>query len=288
MKNEIKYIPNDGLPCLKIGPWALEKYQILKYYCEIFSTGMKNRWDKLIYIDLFSGPGFAEVKDKQKLVESSPMIALKVRAPFSKYFFCDTRENLCVLKKRVDKLGMNDKVKYFPGDCNKSVDEVIKEILSEKGKRVLSFCFVDPFNLNIKFNTIKKLANNGNIDFLILLALPMDAKRNMSHYIKSGNNKLDEFLDNPNWRVEWLQAKKKGEPLMLFLSEQYAVNMANLGYIKLPINKMVPIRSYEKNLPLYYLAFFSRNEKGYIFWKQVLQYSRKQPELPFEIDWSIK
>ena len=161
-------------------------------------------------------------------------------------------------------------------------------IIDEKGKRVLSFCFVDPFNLNIKFNTIKKLANNGNIDFLILLALPMDAKRNMSHYIKSGNNKLDEFLDNPNWRVEWLQAKKKGEPLMLFLSEQYAVNMANLGYIKLPINKMVPIRSYEKNLPLYYLAFFSRNEKGYIFWKQVLQYSRKQPELPFEIDWSIK
>ncbi len=42
---------------------------------------------------------------------------------------------------------------------------------------------------------------------------------------------------------------------------------------------MVHVRSIEKNLPLYHLAFFSRNELGRKFWKEARKYSDDQLDL---------
>ncbi len=39
------------------------------------------------------------------------------------------------------------------------------------------------------------------------------------------------------------------------------------------------VRSVEKNLPLYYLALFSRHEMAYHFWDDVLKYSADQRSL---------
>jgi hypothetical protein len=36
------------------------------------------------------------------------------------------------------------------------------------------------------------------------------------------------------------------------------------------------VRSDDKNLPLYYLALFSRHDTAYKFWKDVLKYSTDQ------------
>jgi len=38
------------------------------------------------------------------------------------------------------------------------------------------------------------------VDFLITLALGMDANRNYEHYIKEGASKIDDFLGSGNWR----------------------------------------------------------------------------------------
>jgi hypothetical protein len=42
---------------------------------------------------------------------------------------------------------------------------------------------------------------------------------------------------------------------------------------------MKEIRSNEKNLPLYHLAFFSKHPRGYQFWDQVLKYGTDQLSL---------
>jgi len=49
--------------------------------------------------------------------------------------------------------------------------------------------------------------------------------------------------------------------------------MTTLGYINQPIYNMKKVRSDEKNRPLYLLSLFSRHEKAYEFWKEVLKYS---------------
>lgn len=54
------------------------------------------------------------------------------------------------------------------------------------------------------------------------------------------------------------------------------MSMESLGYLKQPLDRMRLVRSDEKNLPLYYIALFSRNPRGYEFWDQVLKYSTDQ------------
>ncbi|MGB8031172.1 MAG: hypothetical protein WCF30_16095 [Terracidiphilus sp.] len=41
------------------------------------------------------------------------------------------------------------------------------------------------------------------------------------------------------------------------------------------------VRSDEKNLPLYYLALFSRNQTAYQFWDEVLKYGTDQQSFPW-------
>ena len=57
--------------------------------------------------------------------------------------------------------------------------------------------------------------------------------------------------------------------------------MASLGYLRKPLDRMKLVRSAEKNLPLYYLALFSRSEMAFKFWDDVLKYSDDQESFRF-------
>jgi hypothetical protein len=115
------------------------------------------------------------------------------------------------------------------------------------------------------------------MDFLILLALHMDANRNFqTSYVQPGNTRVTDFLGDPNWRERWAKAEEEREVPVRFLAEQYSLAMADLSYARTPVDKMVLIRSDKRNLPLYYLAFFSKNPRGNEFWREVRRYSDPQ------------
>jgi len=85
-----------------IGEWSLKKYDLIKHYTEIFSTGMSKKWPNRIYIDLFCGTGRAQVREIKKDAETSPILALMVKKRFSQYIFCEIDEKrLNSLKTRV-------------------------------------------------------------------------------------------------------------------------------------------------------------------------------------------
>ena len=65
-----------------------------------------------------------------------------------------------------------------------------------------------------------------------------------------------------------------------FLATEYVNAMAKLGYLTTSTNQMMEVRSTDRNLPLYYLAFFSKSEQGYKFWRDVQKYSTNQLGLP--------
>jgi hypothetical protein len=55
--------------------------------------------------------------------------------------------------------------------------------------------------------------------------------------------------------------------------------METLGYLSTPIHRMKLIRSDERNLPLYYIALFSRDKLAYKLWDQARKYSTDQRRL---------
>ncbi|MFQ5817164.1 MAG: three-Cys-motif partner protein TcmP, partial [Terriglobia bacterium] len=248
----------DGLPTPEVGAWAETKYRLVALYDRLFSTGMKAKWDTRVYVDLYAGAGYAQIRGTNRIIHGSPLLALDVPDPFDKYIFCEANSAfLQALEYRIARLFSGANVQLILGDCNDKIDEMHAAIpKSSKRHTVLSFCFVDPFNIGIKFATVRKLASH-RMDFLVLLALYMDANRNVAHYTSPENSKVDEFLGTNAWRQRWQDEQRKGTDFPPFLAQEYARQMEALGYLPRPMYEMKEVRSDEKNLPLYHLALFS-------------------------------
>lgn len=270
-------VSDDNLPSPEVGPWAESKHNLVSYYARQFSSGMKNKWHERIYIELYAGAGHSRIRDTSKIIMGSPLRALLLPDPFDKYIFCEENpDSINALELRAKKIAPHSNVVCIPGDCNQRVAEILKAIpVGSKEHRVLSLCFVDPCDIGIKFKTIRSLSSRY-VDFLVLLALYMDANRAYHHYVKPKSAKVAELLDRPAWRSEWANAQSEGVPFPRFLAEAFSQSMQTLRYLPQPIYKMKEIIFPDKNWPLYRLALFSRNPLAYKLWDDVLKYSTDQ------------
>ncbi len=143
---------------------------------------------------------------------------------------------------------------------------------------MLCLCFIDPYDIGIKFATLQALSTRY-VDFVVLLALYMDANRNYSQYHNPTSTKIDELLGTDEWRENWAKAQLEGESFPRFLAREFSRRMSTLGYIPTELYRMKEVRSDEKNLPLYHLALFSRHDRAHQFWDQVLKYGTDQLQL---------
>jgi three-Cys-motif partner protein len=273
-------VNNDLLFTPEVRKWSLEKYKLVGSYCDIFTSGMKGKWDQLVYIDLFAGAGHARIAENGKTYLSSSLIAMSIPSPFTKYILCEADINrFNALEQRIRRDFSHLNIELFNGDSNVITHQILKAIPSfKKGNTLLSFCFVDPYSLNLHFSTIKLLGAKINMDFLILQALHMDGNRNLTKYIKEENDKISNYLGNPDWRGEFTKScKDYSNNFVKFLADQYVNQMAQLKYIA--DQNMHQIRSNEKNLPLYYLAFFSKHPRGIDFFKRIEKRANQQLKL---------
>lgn len=272
-------VSTDGLYTPEVGDWAERKYRLLWHYANLFATSMKHKWDQRVFIDLFSGAGHARIRGSERVVQTSSLLALQVADPFDCYVFCDS-DSRCIdsLKKRVERISPSAKCFFEKCNVNKSCSDVIGDLpLHGPQRKVLSFCFVDPFGLtDIRFETIKNLSSRF-IDFLIHIPA-MDPIRNEGIYYPPDSTVVADYLGMANWR----QLRPLGDPSVpfdIFISMNLDSQMRALGYLYGGISENVMIRSTDKNLPLYRLGFYSRNQLGGKFWKEAKKYSDPQLSL---------
>jgi len=110
---------DDGLICPDVGSWAETKYRLLALYDELFSTGMKYKWDQRVYIDLYSSAGYARVRGTKKILKGSPVLALGVTHLFDKYVFCEESSDLLeALTVRATRIAPQAQVAYISGTCD--------------------------------------------------------------------------------------------------------------------------------------------------------------------------
>src|SRR5579859_3224889 len=247
---------DDGLFYGEVGRWAEEKHALVGIYNRLFSTGMKNKWETRVYIELYAGPGLLKIRNTNKFIWGSPILALDLPDPFNTYVFCESDEgSMNALKKRVTSRSPSANVRFVQGNCDQRIDDILTQIpRGSVSHRVLSSCFADPFDLSLKFSTVTKLAGR-RVDFLILLALHMDGNRAKNYYLDPNNRKVDEFLGLSDWRERWHRTDEPKD-FPRFLAEAYAKQMESLGYLPVGLSDMKQIRSGEKNSPLYHLALF--------------------------------
>lgn len=246
----------DGLVVRPSGVWIKQKYYYLKRYLDIFSKGMKNRWEgNLTYIDLFAGPGRCLIESLNKEEDGSPLIALQY--DFKKYVFVEESAELIeAVKTRCKNSPKFSRIEFLQGDCNNVVDKIIPRV-DPVG---LNLIFIDPTGIDIYYETIKIIANKKRSDLLINVQFGMDITRNFFAYKEKGNNsKLGLFLGD---NVDWDKLKNPQDTVKL-----YKERIKNLGYQTVEF-KDITIKN-TRNAPMYFLLFASKSPQGLHFWKEI-------------------
>jgi three-Cys-motif partner protein len=237
---------------------------------------MKEKWDQRVYIDLFAGAGHSRVEKTNRCLLGTPLLALRVAHPFDWYIFCDQDPDcMSALRKRVEAMHPTAEVRYVPGNVNLVTSHVLEEMPPlASGRKVLGFCFADPFRLrDLHFSTIETLAQRY-IDFMVLIPA-MDPLRNEMIYLDPSSDVVDLFVGTPSWREEWSKKQKK-ITFDTFIANFFSGRMRHLNYTHGGVEESILVRSSEKNLPLYRLGFYSRHALGGRFWKDAKKYSDPQ------------
>jgi three-Cys-motif partner protein len=276
-------LPHDGLHLPTIKRHSLDKLGKHDYYATMFANCSKNKWPQRAYIGLCCGAGRAKVEGTGQIVETAAMSAL--RLPFTHYIFVDNDlKCLDALEERAKTLGSTADIKYIHGDVNNCVARVMSE-LPQTGRGLpglLSLCFADPFSANLKFATIRRLSR-FKMDFLILLALAHDIRRNLPLYREPGNTIIEHLIDCPTWRAEFAQFDARGKKIEQFILEKYGEAMKRLRYLRDDLTEHHPVKVTGKGVRLYYLVFFSRHPLGKKLWKAALDGTTAQTELDFDV-----
>lgn len=270
-------IGSDGLPARDSGSWAQDKLIYLKRYLDIFTVGMKNKWNsKLYYVDLFSGPGICQIPETRIEFNGSPLIALDFA--FTGYFFFESDPDCFVaLRKRIEKrfpkkLG---KIELINADCNARVGEI-----NFPSSNSLGTAFIDPTGLApLPFSTVKKLTDQRKIDLIINFHEGMGVRMNLHQYTGTDENALRSFMGSDRWKEKFRSKPHSFNETCRTIAKEYLENLRGLGYLASDNNR-IPIRT-EKETLLYYLLFASKHPRGTDFWKKIkLIDSRGQRHLP--------
>lgn len=272
---------DDSLSVLEVGSWTPMKHEKFRYYCSMFATSMKNKWDKRVYLDLFSGCGKCSVRDSNQIVPGSPLLALDVEDSFDLYIFCEKdKVFISVLKERVANYFPSKTCKFVCGDINTNLARLFEEMPAfSKENRGLTFCFVDPFKMgDLDFDTIRSIQEKIIVDFLVLIPSFTDINRNEHNYTRDSNNSLDRYLGTDTWRAKWQSPQRHRMSFGDFIAQEFCLQMRDLQYLYEGPGDLKLIRG-ENNSPMYHLAFFSKNAKGLEFWRETMAKTERQRTL---------
>ncbi|MDY6782031.1 MAG: three-Cys-motif partner protein TcmP [Cyanobacteriota bacterium] len=153
-----------------IGQWSEEKLNLLAKYLKAYSVIMnkqKKRWlEAYYYIDAFAGSVRPIAKDEQRYIEGSPLRALQTEPSFDRYWFIDVAPRRIERLEKLREEFPNRAIEIFRGNCNEVLcKQIVSQIPYSSKKR--AFVFLDPYGLQINWETVKKLANTKTCDIFV-------------------------------------------------------------------------------------------------------------------------
>lgn len=255
-------LASDDRPAISLGTWALDKLYYLKKYCDIFSTGMKNKWEHRIYIDLFSGPGICIIENTGDEQHGSPLISLGSKTPFTHYYFVDkNKDYIETLKYRSQDYQSNKT--FLIMDCNYAIYELLNQLPKT---HAIFFTFIDPFNFEIEFDSIKKLTYHKPMDLLITFHIG-----NLKRSIHQPSERMKKFFPPLDWEELYRVSCGSDKIHERLLLDKYEGGLKEIDYAY--FDDWILTRNI-KNAPLYYLLFATKNKKGKEFYSKISMRSR--------------
>jgi len=249
--------PDDGFSVTAAEPWIKGKIQSIQQYLHSFACTLAGKVDEVVFIDLFAGNGIYSLGARKELFGGSALMALSLEAPITKFIFCEKEEEqLRTLKIRVNKYFRKKNVLLLEGKPEDLIQKFTHYVPRSKGNfKVAVFCLCDSFSLDLHFDTVTQLAEQG-FNFLIPFSFALNDRLNYRFYRKESRDKLRKFLNGPG-DVERLDKDlENNRQFYKRLVQIYQNNMLSLGYnLSLSTHKA---DSGLMELPAYQIGFFSK------------------------------
>jgi len=221
---------DDGFPIERGTLWTFQKNKIIHHFLHDFTATMRRKFNYLVYLDLFAGSGIINL-GKKGFTHGAPVIALSEQNGFSKHIFCESNTNFAdALRIRVNKYYRDKNSLIFNGNPNELIDKLVYYIPDSSEKyKVSTFCLIDPFSMDLDFETVRMLSELG-MNFLVVMALPWSDKNHYKIYLDEEREKLNSYLGMPWSLVENDQSIDDNEVFFRLLIKNYHQNLKGLGY----------------------------------------------------------
>ena len=269
--------------------WTEQKLNDLSRYLNAYVNILSKTQYKFAYIDAFAGTGFRETKghdssygtlfpgffkdETRKFQDGSAKIALKIKTPFMKYIFIEADAKRCdELRKVITEFPhLADRILIEHADCNKYLQKLCNEKNWAKHRAVL---FLDPFGMQVEWETMKAIADVKAIDVFILFPLGMGVNRMLTRdgiITDSWKKKLDSLFGTDSWYNEFYEhqdtyslfelnnLKMKKKATFQKIAAYYNERLKTI-FTKVAENHRVLRNS--RNNPLFALYFAAGNPKG--------------------------
>ncbi len=269
------------------GNWTEQKLICVAKYLQAYTTIMNNQQFNFAYIDAFAGTGYRYItldedphetlfpelnnQDVVKFRQGSARNALEVQPEFKKYILIENDverfKELEKLKEEFPEKNIEcvhtDANQYFLEKCDKNV--------SWANHRAL--VFLDPFGMQIEWNTIELIAKTKAIDLWLLFPIGTVNRllKKNGEIRQSIREKLNLFFGDDSWyEIFYKLATKnslfgemeKWEKIGNIFSEieQYFIERLQKSFSGVAANPLSLRNS--KNVPLYLLCFAAGNPRG--------------------------
>ncbi len=272
------------------GIWTEEKLKMVEKYLKAYAVIMNNHNFRFAYIDAFAGTGYREEKDSKsgyqivlfqqdeiKEIETyskgSARIALEINPEFDKYIFIEkSRKHFSELQKIREKFkDKEEKIEFINTDANSWLIDRCNNYKWQNNRAVL---FLDPYGMQVTWETIKAIANTEAIDLWYLFPLGIGVNRllqkNIDRMPPSWEIKLDEILGTNAWKETFYSQTQEAT---LFGDETKMVKDTDFDKIsKFVVERLKSVfpgvaenpllLRNSKNNPLYLLCFACGNPIG--------------------------
>lgn len=269
------------------GDWTEKKLAAVKSYLQAYQIALKNQTFQTLYIDAFAGTGYRKNSscdgfglfsdlDKQetnKFHAGSARIALEIEPSFSQFIFIEQDQSKCQELELLKDVfpSKSSSILIINDEANQVLSRILKQKDWFNNRAVL---FLDPYGMNVEWETIGKIAGTKAIDLWYLFPLGIGVNRLLvkdGEFPKGFDQKLDKVFGDTSWRDEFYKTITKNT---LFgevseVKEKTATFPTIEAYILERLKSIFPgvaenpLTLYNsKNSPLYLLCFAVGNERG--------------------------
>ena len=266
------------------GSWTQEKLaRLSKYlsaYMRIFKKNERAQWYTTSYVDAFAGTGFRAKRrteepvlfndpDAEEFQKGSAAIALDVAPPFDRYIFVDQNpEYIRELRALREKYPACN-IEVHENDANQFLSVWCRQTNWERNRAVV---LLDPYGMQVEWNTIVSIATTKAIDLWILFPLGQAVNRMLTKTEPdpSWARSLNRFFGTDEWKEAFYRQTGQGRLFDDAVAVEKTADFALIGDFFVHrlqsvfagvAERPLALRN-SKNIPIYLFCFASANSKG--------------------------